>query len=60
MNMHTCPVCKEKFLPAPIHVYKTSPNAETLVCSYHCMLKYRKEHQPRRKQRRTMKDEDYT
>lgn len=40
---HTCPVCKEKFIPAPQHVYKTTPKSARLVCSYHCMLKYRRE-----------------
>lgn len=56
--IHTCPVCGEKFLPAPMHVYKTSPNSDKFVCSYHCMLKYRKEHKPRRKQRRNKNEED--
>lgn len=42
-NIRTCPVCKEKFYPAPQHVYKTSPKSTRLVCSYHCMLKYRQE-----------------
>lgn len=41
--VHTCPVCKEKFLPAPQHIYRKTPNSKTLVCTYSCMLKYRKE-----------------
>lgn len=34
-----CPVCKKIFVPAPMHVYKSShTNGERYVCSWHCVL----------------------
>ena len=56
--IHTCPVCKEKFYPAPEHVYKTCPTG-SLVCSYHCMIKYRKEVERKKKEnKRKRKNEN--
>lgn len=41
----TCPVCGEKFYPAPMHSYKVGNSAHNkLVCSYSCMRKYEREH----------------
>lgn len=56
--MHICPVCGKKFLPAPQHIYKTSP-AGRLVCTYHCMIKYRKEQERKKRElKRKKKDEN--
>ena len=41
MNLHTCPVCGKKFLPAPEHIYKTCPSGR-FVCGWNCLVKYRK------------------
>ena len=46
-----CPVCGNKFLPAPMHVYKTTPESDRLVCTYGCMMKYRREAEQRRKKK---------
>lgn len=56
--MHTCPVCKEKFYPAPMHVYKTTPQSEKLVCSYHCMIKYRREKEEKKQRKRRFEYEN--
>lgn len=44
---HICPVCGERFRPAPMHVYKTTERGK-LVCSYSCMMKFRKDERRRR------------
>ena len=37
-----CPVCKKVFIPAPEHVYKVYLKGYKKVCSYHCMMNYRR------------------
>jgi hypothetical protein len=37
VGLHTCPICKKKFVPAPYHAWRTT-NKGKLVCSYHCAL----------------------
>ncbi|MCC8022973.1 MAG: hypothetical protein LIO46_04235 [Clostridiales bacterium] len=37
--VETCPVCGEKFVPAPEHVYRDKQRQDKLVCSYTCMRK---------------------
>lgn len=45
-----CPVCGKVFNPAPLHVYKIRKKYrckgyhELLVCSWHCLRAYEKEH----------------
>lgn len=34
-----CPVCGEKFIPAPQHVYKERHAPYRLVCSWSCVCK---------------------
>lgn len=53
---HTkCPVCGEKFLPAPFHGWKDARNQERLVCTYPCQRESERLHEaelakkPRRK-----------
>lgn len=59
--MRVCPVCGEKFLPAPEHVYKTTPESQRLVCTYSCMMKYRREaEQKTRRRKKGYKNEDET
>ena len=36
-----CPICKKKFLPAPMLVYRVG-DPERRVCSYSCMRAYQK------------------
>ena len=53
-----CPVCKEKFIPAPLHIYKTTTHGK-LVCSYHCMMNYRKEQERKKRElKRKKKNEN--
>lgn len=44
-SMRTCVVCGKKFLPAPYHAYKVSPQGKEIMCSYTCMMKYFREHE---------------
>ncbi len=43
----TCPVCGKNFIPAPEHAYKirVGKGRSSLVCTYSCMLKWRKKHE---------------
>ena len=52
-----CPVCGKEFITAPQHVYKTSSKG-TPVCSYSCMMKYRKNKQITRKADAPMRELD--
>lgn len=39
-----CPVCGKVFYPTPLHAYKIRyQNNLKNVCTYHCMMQYRKE-----------------
>lgn len=47
-----CPVCGKVFIPSPEHVYKVylkGYNAYKKVCSYHCMMDYRRKKKGRNK-----------
>lgn len=35
MRIQICPLCNEKFIPAPQHAW-TKYDSDVLVCSYHC------------------------
>ena len=39
IELHKCPVCKQKFIPAPEHRYKGY--GDRLICSWACLCKYR-------------------
>ena len=43
-EMRTCVMCGKKFLPAPFHAYKVSPQSKYLMCTYSCMVKYFETH----------------
>lgn len=46
-----CAKCGKKFIPAPMHAYKSKcggTGQNKLLCSYHCMLAWDKEHPPKR------------
>lgn len=48
-----CPICKKNFIAAPQHAWKIgSEKGYKLVCSYHCMRAYEKEHPPKRRKER--------
>jgi hypothetical protein len=32
-----CPVCGKRFIPAPMHVFKT-PTGSRYICTYSCVL----------------------
>ncbi len=48
VEVATCPVCGEKYVPAPQHAYRVGykRNGRPLrrVCSYHCVLAYERAH----------------
>lgn len=57
MYAHVCPVCGVKFYPTPQHVYKTSQwsRGSKFICSWGCLVKYRKEQEQKNKKRRRKK-----
>ena len=40
LDVEKCPICKKKFIPAPMHIYKVRGRN---VCSYTCTLPGAKE-----------------
>ena len=49
-----CPICKNKFIPAPQHAWKIgTEKGGQLVCSYHCMRAYEKAAAAKNKKRKT-------
>ena len=49
IRTHKCPVCGKKFIPAPMHAYKTSAKSNKLLCTYSCMLEYDRRRDAQRK-----------
>lgn len=47
---HKCPVCGNKFVPAPMHVYKT-PKGQA-VCSWSCLCEYRRKKNKNKKEKK--------
>jgi hypothetical protein len=46
-----CPICDKIFYPMPEHQYKIGSGSkhDKLVCTYHCMRKYEKQHHMKRR-----------
>lgn len=47
---HKCPVCGKKFVPAPMHVYKTTKGQA--VCSWSCLCEYRRKKNKNKKEKK--------
>ena len=43
-GLSTCPICKKKFVPQAMHIYRIK---DSFVCSYSCMRAYQKKMEER-------------
>lgn len=55
---HICPVCGKKFIKAPQHVWKTQHKGGKYICSYSCCLRYDREMENKKEERRKEKEKN--